>query len=264
MNGRLYDPIVGRFLSPDNYVQSPGFTQSFNRYSYAWNNPLRYTDPDGEIIVPALVGFLLFTDTGYDIQKYISPVAVKFDVGIGYHTGIGVKASVGVPQAFSVNARLHGGLGYYWKNGEVPAGWQYTYGYEVGTSVLVLGTTYYCSVCKPEFNQQTGHARIGVPGVNAKYENDWFFDMPIGDGGDRYRTTGVKLQVGPLSAGINLFTGDPGLVDREIDRTQGGKGGLYIRNPRTGADPDRYRAGIGYIGLGPIRYGNDKENVLTP
>ena len=48
MNGRLYDPALGRFLSPDNYVQLPDFSQSFNRYSYCLNNPLKYTDPSGE------------------------------------------------------------------------------------------------------------------------------------------------------------------------------------------------------------------------
>lgn len=45
---RLYDPMLGRFLSPDNYVQMPDFSQSFNRYSYCINNPLKYNDPDGE------------------------------------------------------------------------------------------------------------------------------------------------------------------------------------------------------------------------
>ena len=47
MNGRLYDPAVGRFLSVDPYVQNPGSTQSYNRYSYCLNNPLKYTDPSG-------------------------------------------------------------------------------------------------------------------------------------------------------------------------------------------------------------------------
>jgi RHS repeat-associated protein len=59
MNGRMYDPVLGRFLSPDPYVQSPLFSQNFNRYSYCWNNPLRFTDPDGEwihIAIGALVG----------------------------------------------------------------------------------------------------------------------------------------------------------------------------------------------------------------
>jgi hypothetical protein len=49
MNARLYDPQIGSFLSPDPFVQSPDFSQSFNRYSYCLNNPLKYTDPDGEI-----------------------------------------------------------------------------------------------------------------------------------------------------------------------------------------------------------------------
>ncbi|WP_423129757.1 RHS repeat-associated core domain-containing protein [Gaoshiqia sp. Z1-71] len=47
MNGRMYDPVLGRFLSPDNQVQDPTNSQSYNRYSYCLNNPLRYTDPSG-------------------------------------------------------------------------------------------------------------------------------------------------------------------------------------------------------------------------
>jgi RHS repeat-associated protein len=50
MNGRLYDPVIGRFFSPDPFVQMPDFAQNFNRYSYCLNNPLHYTDPDGEFI----------------------------------------------------------------------------------------------------------------------------------------------------------------------------------------------------------------------
>ncbi|MFC4739226.1 FG-GAP-like repeat-containing protein [Flavobacterium ponti] len=48
MNGRLYDPIVHRFLQPDNYVQDPYNTQNYNRYGYVFNNPLRYVDFSGE------------------------------------------------------------------------------------------------------------------------------------------------------------------------------------------------------------------------
>ena len=48
MNARLYDPVLGRFLSPDPFVQAPSFSQSYNRYSYCLNNPLVYTDPSGE------------------------------------------------------------------------------------------------------------------------------------------------------------------------------------------------------------------------
>jgi RHS repeat-associated protein len=47
MNGRMYDPLVGRFISPDPFVQAPGNTQSLNRYTYAMNNPLVYVDYNG-------------------------------------------------------------------------------------------------------------------------------------------------------------------------------------------------------------------------
>ncbi len=47
MNGRIYDPLLGRFLSADPTVQFLGFCDSYNRYSYVLNNPLRYTDPSG-------------------------------------------------------------------------------------------------------------------------------------------------------------------------------------------------------------------------
>ena len=48
MNGRLYNPLLHRFLAPDNYIQNPYDTQNYNRYGYVLNNPLLYTDPSGE------------------------------------------------------------------------------------------------------------------------------------------------------------------------------------------------------------------------
>jgi len=47
MNGRIYDPKIGRFLQADPIIQDPQDTQSYNRYSYVRNNPLKYTDPSG-------------------------------------------------------------------------------------------------------------------------------------------------------------------------------------------------------------------------
>ena len=48
MNGRLYDPAVGRFLNVDPVIQDPTSTQNYNRYSYCLNNPLKYVDLTGE------------------------------------------------------------------------------------------------------------------------------------------------------------------------------------------------------------------------
>jgi RHS repeat-associated protein len=47
MKGRIYDPWIGRFISPDPTVKYPYNSQSLNRYSYCLNNPLRYIDPSG-------------------------------------------------------------------------------------------------------------------------------------------------------------------------------------------------------------------------
>jgi RHS repeat-associated protein len=47
MGARYYDPTLGRFISPDTIVQQRNDPQSYNRYAYARNNPLRYTDESG-------------------------------------------------------------------------------------------------------------------------------------------------------------------------------------------------------------------------
>lgn len=47
MDGRMYDPVLGRFLSPDPAIQDPGNAVSLNRYAYCMNNPLTLTDPSG-------------------------------------------------------------------------------------------------------------------------------------------------------------------------------------------------------------------------
>ncbi|MEX1033038.1 MAG: RHS repeat-associated core domain-containing protein, partial [Cellvibrionaceae bacterium] len=52
MNGRVYDPELGRFMSADPFVQAPTYSQSYNRYAYVWNNPLSFTDPSGYSAFP--------------------------------------------------------------------------------------------------------------------------------------------------------------------------------------------------------------------
>lgn len=74
MNARLYDPVLGRFLSPDPYVQDPEGTQNFNRYSYALNNPMKYKDPNGEFLFLSIVATCdliknLFRH-GFDFKSY--------------------------------------------------------------------------------------------------------------------------------------------------------------------------------------------------
>jgi len=49
MNGRAYDPELGRFLSVDPFIQFPDNSQSLNPYTYVMNNPLSGTDPTGYV-----------------------------------------------------------------------------------------------------------------------------------------------------------------------------------------------------------------------
>ena len=73
MNSRLYDPTLGRFLSPDPYIQAPELTQNFNRYSYALNNPLKYNDVSGEFFLIFSALFDLSENIfshGFNISRY--------------------------------------------------------------------------------------------------------------------------------------------------------------------------------------------------
>ena len=57
MNGRVYDPVASRFLSPDSFIQTPELALNYNGYVYCLNNPLVYTDPDGEFFLGTLLTF---------------------------------------------------------------------------------------------------------------------------------------------------------------------------------------------------------------
>lgn len=103
MNGRLYDPIVCRFLSPDNYVQMPDNSQNFNRYSYCLNNPLKYTDPSGEflhLIAGAVIGGVFnWAAHGF-----------KFNAkGLGYFATGAVAGAVSAGIASGMNVAMAGG-----------------------------------------------------------------------------------------------------------------------------------------------------------
>lgn len=75
MNGRLYDPKLHRFLQPDNYIQDPYNTQNYNRYGYVLNNPLKYTDPSGELAFLAAVGIgALIAATTYTLTALLADV----------------------------------------------------------------------------------------------------------------------------------------------------------------------------------------------
>jgi hypothetical protein len=94
----MYDPVIDRVLNPDKVVQSPGYTQSYNRYSYCMNNPLRYNDPSGWYVADG-------TSWGRDIIDMSGRGVTFYDYGIGspgnFSSGSGSNTSIG-PQLIQV------------------------------------------------------------------------------------------------------------------------------------------------------------------
>jgi RHS repeat-associated protein len=80
MNGRVYDPLVGRFMSADPLIQEQDNLQSYNRYSYVMNNPLMFIDPSG---------YSAWTDFRDDVLKPIATIAIAYYTGqwVTFYTG---------------------------------------------------------------------------------------------------------------------------------------------------------------------------------
>jgi RHS repeat-associated protein len=124
MNGRMYDPINGRMLSPDNYAIGTYASQTFNRYSYANNNPLKYTDPDGNVAIvdDAILGLIGGVINLVSNWGNIS----SFGQGLGYF-GIGFISGASstyiTPMgAAALAGALNAGFDSYNSTGKVNAG----------------------------------------------------------------------------------------------------------------------------------------------
>ena len=114
MNGRMYDPLIARFLSPDPFVQTPSDPQNFNRYSYCLNNPLKYTDPSGDFVVfAAILGGTLnviFQGAGGHINSF-SDMFVSAGIG-ALSSFVGGYAGGAVFSALGSASSLGGAIGY--------------------------------------------------------------------------------------------------------------------------------------------------------
>lgn len=130
-------------------------------------------------------------------------------------------------------------------------------GVRVGKFSLGLGSNTFNSGVT---SQTVGMAYGGYDEIKIRYENDWMWKgAPIGDGGDRYRTTAATISYGDLSVGLNLFTGDPGLVfkDRKTDGED-----LKTKFKGTYREANQnFRLGAVYLGVGNYRFGINGEPI---
>ena len=123
---RYYDPDLGRFISPDTIVQDPLDPQSMNRYAYARNNPILYTDPSGNIfgiddliriVVSTVVHVVIAAINGDDLGNAAITGAIRGAFGgtgiIGQSIGEAAAAAATRrdPLKGAVNGAIDGFLG---------------------------------------------------------------------------------------------------------------------------------------------------------
>ncbi len=137
MNGRIYDPKLGRMLQADPFVQSPTNSQSLNRYSYVLNNPLSYTDPTGyfsfsrfikrwgRVIVAAVASYFTYG------------AASGWAWGLMPSTAAGVATSAAYSASALIGGAVSGFVGGAIAGGSLKAAFQ---GAALGAALAYIGT----------------------------------------------------------------------------------------------------------------------------
>lgn len=144
-NARFYNPILGRFITPDPVPKALG-TQGLNRYSYTLNNPVNFIDPTGNIFWFVL-GAVAFVGLYFGITAYLIADSLKKDFGIdvgnplvfgigGFILGagivIGIAGVVALVVATAGLATVPLALVYAGIGAIIGAGFGYFYGKQIG------------------------------------------------------------------------------------------------------------------------------------
>jgi len=187
MNARLYDPMLGRMLSPDPYVVAPFYSQDYNRYTAMRNNPLIYVDENGEwvhLVIGAVIGGVVNVAANW---KKID----SFGKGLAYF-GIGaVAGAVGAGVGSGVSSALVSGGSFI--GGFMGTATSYSTGFFAGT----------LSGAASGFSSSflTGAANMGMQGGS-------FFDA-MGAGWDKGWKGAIGGAVaGGISGGIDAVKAD--------------------------------------------------------
>ena len=204
MNGRLYDPALGRMLSVDNYVVGASGTQAYNRYTYAFNNPMVYNDPDGNC--PICIGFMIGIFAG-TIQNLIQGNVpnnmwefLKLGVIGGISAGVGSLVSTatiawgtvgsGIASG-AVSGFVGGGLnaalsvGNFWRDGMNGAIWGGVIGGISG--LLFRGQPRSQIANESEINNLSGYSIEATCENVQKFSDEYFPNMS--------KEFGVKFEV---------------------------------------------------------------------
>lgn len=256
MNARLYDPVLGRFLSPDPYVQSPDMSQNFNRYSYCLNNPLMHTDVTGEWIgiddfLIGAVGFVAgYVSSGLSTGNW-GWSSVKSGLMAAGAAWVGFNSSgmaAGTISSTTWNEAMNIGMNTM-VNGLCPSlSIPITSSLNVSTSLLLgYGTGGLSAGIGIAANYGNDRNNIGISIGNGTFFSGWLLHAKI---------SGFGLMYGKTRYYSGYFHGNE--IDDQIVGTHGfefGNTSFKISNDLWGDKEDRWRSSAAELSIGSFTIG---------
>ncbi len=196
MNGRIYDHTLGRFLQPDPVIQEPGNAQSWNAYTYVFNNPLSYTDPSGMISLRQILG----------IAIAVVGTWVTMGADGGFFAKLGIAIAFGAASGYVATGTLRGAVtGAFTAGLTFGAGWA-AQGWNVAAQATAQAVTggvieslqggsfghgFAAAGLTAAFMPQAGHRDVGVRAIRGALI-----------GGSISKLTGGKFANGAISGAI--------------------------------------------------------------
>ncbi|MDB4582939.1 hypothetical protein N9164_07300 [Draconibacterium sp.] len=255
MNGRLYDPVIGRFLEPDPLVQNAGSTQNFNRYSYALNNPLRYIDPSGNSMLAYYrKNHEPYGDGYWHRGDYYSPDENGNYTGM-FHGMAPTSGSNGFGSSYN----------YDWKNGKYYDYWGNEVSYNVVHNSYIIprsGTDrlYGHATKMGNYNSETMIDGFKLNGVLYEFDNPVPYNNFVyaSNGGGAFSGNGLQTGVGAFGVAnggktelVDWAVRDKaGLSRNQYNKLSPARKAVLQRNAVGSAKYLKYAKGLGYVGAG--------------
>jgi RHS repeat-associated protein len=203
MNGRLYDPHLGRFVSPDPFLDGLHATQAWDRYAYVGNNPLSYTDPSGHFIAELTAAAVAIWQT---YKAYYVVIHISYAAFRGYQAG-GIGGAIQAVAITGSTMAITYGVGQQfgqlqpqtpWAKVGVELARAATHGTVQGLTGMGAGGRFRSGFYAGFFSSATGHANEGPFGENQLLG----FVVSIVVGGTTSKLGGGKFSNGARSAAM--------------------------------------------------------------